>query len=267
MEDCVAPGRRGGRRARGVFALADSGGCATAARGHLRITASTAGELRTWAPRVDGLRRSGELRLRTRRDDLLVAGRTHERYDQYHRGVRVVGADVAEQLRGGQVVSAFGNVYEGIDVETSPAIEADRAREIIEARAGVEIGRVPELVILPRDGDYLLTWRVRAAAGSDIREYFVDARDGSVAFEFSDLKTQSAVGRGQGVLGDTKKISVSPSAGQFVTTDRLRPPALNSYDMRGDFNAHAPLPERSSAADDQRPGGRCRQQLDRQRHR
>ena len=132
------------------------------ARRHLTITASTAGELRTWAPRVDGLRRSGELRLRTRRDDLLVAGRTHERYDQYHRGVRVFGADVAEQLRGGQVVSAFGNVYEGIDVETSPAIEADRAREIIEARAGVEIGRVPELVILPRDGDYLLTWRVRA---------------------------------------------------------------------------------------------------------
>ena len=205
------------------------------ARRHLTITASTAGELRTWAPRVDGLRRSGELRLRTRRDDLLVAGRTHERYDQYHRGVRVFGADVAEQLSGGQVVSAFGNVYDGIDVETSPAIEADRAREIIEARAGVEIGRVPELLILPRDGDYRLTWRVRAAAGGDIREYFVDARDGSVAFEFSDLKAQSAVGRGQGVLGDVKKVSVSPSGGQFVTTDRLRPPALNSYDMRGDF--------------------------------
>ena len=204
-------------------------------RGHLTITASTAGELRTWAPRVDGLRRSGELRLRTRRDDLLVAGRTHERYDQYHRGVRVFGADVAEQLNRGQVVSAFGNVYEGIDVETSPAIEADQAREIIEARAGVEIGRVPELVILPREGGYLLTWRVRAAAGGDIREYFVDARDGSVAFEFSDLKTQSAVGRGQGVLGDVKKISVSSSAGPFVTTDRLRPPALNTYDMRGDF--------------------------------
>ena len=206
-----------------------------ATRRHLTITASTAGELRTWAPRVDSLRRSGELRLRTRRDDLLVAGRTHERYDQYHRGVRVFGADVAEQLTRGQVVSAFGNVYEGIDVEISPAIEADRAREIIEARAGVEIGRVPELVILPLEGDYLLTWRVRAAAGSDIREYFVDARDGRVAFEFSDLKTQSAVGRGQGVLGDVKKVSVSPSAGQFVTTDRLRPPAINTYDMRGDY--------------------------------
>ncbi len=144
-------------------------------------------------------------------------------------------ADVAEQLNGGQVVSAFGNIYEGIDVDTSPAIEADRAREIVEARTGVEIGRAPELLILPEGDRYVLTWRVRAATLGDIREYFIDARDGTVAFEFSDLQTQSAVGRGQGVLGDTKKISVSSSGGQFVTTDRLRPPAINTNDMRGDY--------------------------------
>jgi bacillolysin len=205
-------------------------------RGQLTITSTSPGELRDWAPRIDSLRRSGELRLRTRRDDPLVAGRTHERYDQFHRGVRVFGADVAEQLRGGQVISAFGNVYEGIEIDTSPAIEADRARAIIAARAGVEIGRTPELVVLPRGDSYTLTWRVRAATTSDVREYFVDARDGSIAFEYSDFQTQSAVGRGQGVLGDTKKISVSSSGGQFVTTDRLRPPAINTYDMRGDFN-------------------------------
>ena len=132
-------------------------------RGRVTITSTTSTALRDWAPRLDSLRRSGNLRLRIRRDDPLVAGRAHERYDQYHRGVRVFGADVAEQLFGGQVVSAFGNVYEGIDVETSPAIEADRAREIIEARAGVEIGRAPELVILPQDDSFVLTWRVRAA--------------------------------------------------------------------------------------------------------
>jgi Zn-dependent metalloprotease len=204
-------------------------------RGRVTIASTTATALRDWAPRLDSLRRSGNLRLRIRRDDPLVAGRAHERYDQYHRGVRVFGADVAEQLYGGQVVSAFGNVYEGIDVETSPAIEAHRAREIIEARAGVEIGRAPELVILPQDDSFVLTWRVRAATPDDVREYFVDARDGSIAFDFSDLQTQSAVGRGQGVLGDTKKISVSPSGGQFVSTDRLRPPAINTNDMRGDY--------------------------------
>jgi Zn-dependent metalloprotease len=208
-------------------------------RGRVTITSASTADLRDWSPRIDSLRRSGELRLRVRRNDPLLTGRTHERYDQYHRGVRVYGADVAEQLNGGQVVSAFGQLYEGIDIETSPAIEADRAREIVEARAGVELGRAPELVILPRDANatYVLAWRVRAATGRDVREYFVDARDGTIAFEYSDLKTQtqSAVGRGQGVLGDSKKISVSPTAGQFVTTDRLRPPAINTYDMRGDY--------------------------------
>ena len=45
--------------------------------------------------------------------------------------------------------------------------------------AGVEIGREPELVILPRpDGTFMLTWRVRAATGADVRQYFLDARTG-----------------------------------------------------------------------------------------
>ena len=204
-------------------------------RGRVTIGSTSSAALREWAPRLDGLRRSGDLRLRVRREDPLVAGRAHERYDQYHRGVRVFGADVAEQLHGGQVVSAFGNVYEGVDVDTSPAIDADRAREIIEERAGVEIGRVPELVILPQGASYVLTWRVRAATPGDVRQYFVDARDGTIALDYSDLQTQSAVGRGEGVLGDSKKVSVAPSGGQFVTTDRLRPPAINTYDMRGDY--------------------------------
>jgi bacillolysin len=206
-----------------------------AVRGRLTIKPGSVAEVRDWAPRVDSLRRSGDLRLRVRREDLLVRGRTHERYDQYHRGVRVFGADVAEQLNGGQVVSVFGDVYDGIDIDTSPAIAAERAREIVEGLAGVEIGRTPELVILPHEDRFVLSWRVRAAMPGDVREYFIDARDGSVAFDYSDLQTQSAVGRGMGVLGDTKKISVSSSSGQFVATDRLRPPAINTYDMRGDY--------------------------------
>ena len=144
-------------------------------RGLVTIRPSSVAELRDWAPRIDSLRRVGDLRLRLRRDDLLVTGRTHERYDQFHRGVRIVGADVAEQLNGGQMISAFGTIYEGVDVDTNPAIDADRARETVEERAGVEIGRTPELVILPRgeagDVSYLLAWRVRAVSGSDVREY------------------------------------------------------------------------------------------------
>ena len=36
-----------------------------------------------------------------------------------------------------------------------------------------------------------------------------------------------------GVLGDTKKISVKPVSGQFQTSDELRPPQIQTYDMQG----------------------------------
>jgi bacillolysin len=197
--------------------------------------AQSIGELRDDAARVTSMRRAGGLRVRTSRVDPLLRGRTHERLDQYYRGVRVFGADVAQQLNGAQVVSVYGNVYDDITIDPAPALSADQARAAIEARTGVELGREPELVILPHDGAYTLTWRVRAATGEDVREYFLDARTGAIALEYSDLQRQSAVGQGTGVLGDSKKVSVSATGGQFVTTDRLRPPAINTYDMKGDY--------------------------------
>ena len=206
-------------------------------QGRLAISAQSTTQIRNAAPIVDGMRRNGDLRLRTTRDDLQVRGRTHERFDQYYRGVRVFGADVAQQLNGGQIVSLYGNVYDDITLDTTPAVDAASALDTVQTSSGVEIGRQPELVVLPREnGQYALTWRIRAATGADVRQYFVDAQTGSVLFDYSDLKTQSAVGQGVGVLGDSKKISVSSSGGQFTTTDRLRPPALNTYDMKGDFN-------------------------------
>ena len=65
--------------------------------------------------------------------------------------------------------------------------------------------------LLPQDGRYKLTWRLSAATSADIREYFVDAHDGSIVFDYSVMERQAAVGQARGVLGDTKKISVSGS--------------------------------------------------------
>jgi bacillolysin len=205
-------------------------------QGRTMIAAQSVSELRDATAVANSMRRAGELRLRTTREDPLVRGRTHERFDQYYRGVRVFGADMAQQTNRGQIVSMYGNVYDDIELDPAPAVDGETARGTVETIAGVEIGRQPELVILPRDdGSYVLTWRVRAVTYTDAREYFVDARTGVVVFDYSDLKAQTAVGRGFGVLGDEKKISTSASSGQFVATDRLRPPAINTYDMKGDF--------------------------------
>jgi bacillolysin len=101
------------------------------------------------------------------------------------------------------------------------------------------VSRDPELIVLPRDGlGYTLAWRLRAISleALDVREYFVDAHSGRVVLEYSDLQTQTGVvGRGTGLLGDQKKISVRSGTGGFITNDALRPPAsLITYDLKGD---------------------------------
>jgi thermolysin len=226
-----------------ALVLASIGVCAATSivtarqtRAPLRIATGSAAEVRQWEGRVRSLQRSGDLRLRQRRADALVRGRSHERFDQFHRGVRVYGADLSQQESGGVVVSMFGRLYEDIDVDTTPRIERAAARAIVERRAGAPLGprRLPELVILPLDsGRFVLAWRLRAAAGADVREYFVDADTGAITLDFSVRKSQSAVGRATGVLGDSKKISVTPNSGRFLADDALRPPSIVTYDLRG----------------------------------
>jgi len=210
---------------------------ADGARGRLTIRTESTNERRAWTSRVDSMLRNGELRVRQTREDPMVPGRTHERSDQYHRGVRVFGADVARQLRDGATESIFGTIYEGITVDPNPSIDEDRARELLGARLGVNIdaGTPAELVILPLDaGGYALTWRSRVVTRRDTRQYFVSAQSGATLLDYSDRKTQTAVGRALGVLGDTKKISVRTSSGQFQARDDLRPPDIETYDMKGD---------------------------------
>jgi thermolysin len=190
---------------------------------------------------VDSLVRAGGLRVRRVTDDTLIAGREHERFDQYYRGVRVWGADLTRQLRdGGQTVSVFGQLYDDIGVDVSPAVAAADARAIVSAAmAGGAVATQPELVVLPRAGEaFTLAWRIRAmpAATLDVREYFVDAASGRVVLDYSDVQTQAGVvGLGTGVLGDSKKVSARPGSGGFLANDALRPPtSLITYDLKGD---------------------------------
>src|SRR4051794_18575734 len=61
------------------------------------VTSDASSQLRDWDRRIDQMARSGDLRLRESRDDGLIAGRRHERFDQFYQGVPVWGGDVARQ--------------------------------------------------------------------------------------------------------------------------------------------------------------------------
>ena len=207
-----------------------------------RITAGIAGDianLRQWDQRVTTMLRNGDLRMTQVTVDPDVPARTHERSGQYYKGVPVFGADVTRQLENGQTISVFGTLYSGIGLDPSPKLTADAAAAALQRLTGIALGpsHAPELTVLPlEDGGFKLTWRARVMTPGALTMYFVDAATGDIVLQLSDLKTQAAIGRGTGVLGDDKKVSASVNAGQYVAIDVMRPPQIVSFDMRGNLS-------------------------------
>lgn len=208
-------------------------------------TDASIANLRAWDARVDAMRREGTLHLRRSQPDTLLDGRTHDRFDQYYQGLRVFGGDVSRQVANAQTVSVFGTVFSDIDLDTNPKLSEDDAADIIRKLSGAELGRNtrPELVVLPKDeGGYVLAYQARVfTPRGELTVYFIDAVTGAVALQYSDLQTQSAVGRGVGVLNDEQKVSASITGGRYVADDKLRPAVIRTYDLKGNlarlFNA------------------------------
>jgi bacillolysin len=213
------------------------------AQGRLRTVAATAfADLRTWDATVDRMKRDDSLRVRRTVDDTALAGRVHERLDQFYRGVRVYGGDIARQTDRGLTISIFGTLYDGIDLDVEPALSIDEIKAVLERQTDVALGpgRTPELVVLPLDaGGYRLTYRATVFTVDGDREYFLDAKSGVVVRTVAGAHRQtgaSSIGRGSGVLGDNKKVSVTSQSGTFLASDLLRPPSLRTYDLRGNIN-------------------------------
>jgi Zn-dependent metalloprotease len=209
----------------------------TPATGFRSVAVSAERDVRDWDTAIARMTRTDELRVRRTDADPLVAGRAHERIDQYYNGVRVLGGELVRQTDHGQTVSVFGGVYAGIDLDTRPAIGAGAAADLIRDVTGAAVapGHAPELVVLPLDGGgYALTWRARVRTGTDVLVCYLDARTGTPVLTYSDLET--TVGVGKGVLDDTKKVSTSLKNGQYVTLDQMRPPSIATYNMKGNLN-------------------------------
>jgi thermolysin len=206
------------------------------ARRVTQMMATTSAQAQQFDARIDRMLSDGDLKLQSLTADELLPGRTHERLQQTYQDVPIFGADVTRELDGA-TVSVLGQVYTGVEVDTAPAISAEQAEAVVGAITGKT---APEptgrLVILPADdGTFALTWQVRRFTGDDLKVFFIDAHTGTVALEYSDLETQAAIGRGAGVLGDVKKMSASQAGGIYVADDKMRPPKLVTYDLKGDL--------------------------------
>ncbi len=202
--------------------------------------AADASAVRAWDNTVNRMLRTRELQVRLSRPDTLVAGRTMEQLDQYYQGVRVWGGSLSRQLAGDAAISVFGVIYSDISVGVVPTLSREDAKAAVERIGGETLGpdRLPELVVLPLDGTYRLVWVGEIATVADTLRLFLDAHSGAELQRHSIRQRDElpgAVGTGTGVLGDTKKITTTLFGGAFYTVDGLRPPTLNTYDLRGNL--------------------------------
>ena len=223
----------------GVLAVAGPHGQTAGGRA-LAIAPDSANATRDWGTVVDRMVRGDELRVRLERSDTLLPGRSVEQLTQYYRGLRVWGGSVARQFDGTSLVSVFGTIYQGLDLDVTPAVSRDAARGTIEAQGGTLLlpETEPELVILPDDRSFRLAWVGEALLGTDIVRFFIDAASNQIVRRYSTRQRQAAnaaIGHGTGVLGDDKKVSATAASGTFLASDPLRPPVIVTYDLKGDI--------------------------------
>jgi len=202
----------------------------------LRIAATTVNDLRTWDQYVTAGLRTGGLQVTSLEQDPSLPSRVVERMQQFYQGVPIFGAQIVRDSDSGVPQSIFGEVPQGLSLDTGPVLTAAAAERQAITLGGPEatLLRRPELVILAttRVGPRLAYMTVVAAIPSVFR-VFIDATTGAELLRFSEIQTQSAVGTGRGAIGDTKKVSVLLQAGTYMADDMLRPPVLRTYDMRG----------------------------------
>ena len=204
----------------------------------LSIRATTVAELRAWDAFLNEGSRSGNLRLRSQVRDPLLPSRVVERFDQFHNGVRIWSADVVRDSDRGVPLSIFGELSPPLTLSTKPGLSVEEARATLLRLGGADalLLEEPELLIWRSDsGGHRLSYTVLVSGSGDVVRGFVDAQTGEELLRYSEIRRQQvAVGSGRGVLGDMKKVSVDQSAGVYIAVDRLRPPVIRTWDMRGD---------------------------------
>jgi Zn-dependent metalloprotease len=195
----------------------------------------SASQQRATASTIESMIGAGQLRLIDRREDPLVPGRVHSRYQQAYNGLPVLGADVTVQRSGPQIITAMGIIFDGLALDTmSPVLAFTQASRVMALNGVRLLDSSAPLSILPSpDGSVSLVYTSRDGNGYTS---FVNANTGVEMLRINEFQRQSAVVPGTGGLGDQKKVSGSIQGTNIVALDALRPPAIETHDLQGNLS-------------------------------
>jgi len=203
------------------------------------------------------------------RSDADAVGFVHYRYQQYHQGVKVDGAELLVHEKDGYVRSLNGKLVRGLNVAgVRPALTAGTALDIALRQVPAErylwelpeaekmLRRVkndptatfepkPELVLQApgfthKPNDFRLAWRlvVHTVQPEEHRtEVFVSAEDGAVLDAVDMLCTQNTPGTAETKYSGTRDIitELMPD-GQYRLVETTRGNGIETYNMRRGTN-------------------------------
>jgi Zn-dependent metalloprotease len=195
------------------------------------LAATTQAAVSESAALISRMVQAGDLGSVRVQDDPQIAGRQTQTLQQRYKGIPVEGGSVTLQTAGPATISVFGTVYEGISIDTRPAIAAIDAARIVEkaANAFIPFGASPALVVVPSPaGTFALTYKATVA---NAITYYVDASTGDI-LRVVDEKNYDT-GLGTGTHGDAKKMATTLIGGTYRTKDTLRPAGISTYDTGG----------------------------------
>ena len=174
---------------------------------------------------------------------------THMRFAQMHQGVDVWGGEVIHHYANGELVLVNGRVHEGIECGTVPVLTSRQAMDRVSADlqdASFDVHGA-KLVVFPGDnGDYYLSFQIRADRDDACYVYFVDAETGMILFNYDNLKTRGgppssgddpvdltpAVGSGIGVLGQAvANLNTGFTGSLYQAVNLTRGAEIMTYDM------------------------------------
>lgn len=117
----------------------------------------------------------------------------HAMYRQTYKGLPVEFAKVKIHFDSSWGVTGIDSDFDSsIDLDPAPRLAAGQARAAALADAGAGARAVEEKLVVLQDPAKRraarLTWRVRVAAGYARWVYYIDARDGGVAFRYDEMR-------------------------------------------------------------------------------
>ncbi len=193
------------------------------------------------AQAVESMLRNGQLVSHRIQHAGQMPERTHERLDQYHKGLYVFGGQLIWQKKNGLVLSVAGQLYDNVRLNNhAPALRPEQITQhlLSSVGAGATIVGTQELLILPLKNRFALAYRTFVRGQNTLDVIFVDAHSGKTLLRYNGLWAQTAtVGLAIGTWNDRKKMTVEVAGGTHRAVDRMRPFLIKTYDVQFDFKS------------------------------